>query len=62
MSNKQMGTFPQFIGYALFEIWSLISDCELESRKGYSTGRLEVYKVSAENQKMAEGFPEHLGR
>ena len=60
MFNKQMGTFPQLIGYALFEIWSLISDCELKSRKGYSTGRLKVYEVLTENQKIAKGFPEHL--
>ena len=62
MSSKQMGTWPQLIGYALFEIWSLISCCELKSRKGYSTGRLEVYEVSMENQRMAKGIPEHLGR
>ena len=62
MSSKQMGTWPQLIGCALFEIWSLISDCELKSRKGYSTGRLEVYEASTENQEMAKGFPEHLER
>ena len=62
MSSRQMGTWPQLISCALFEIWSLILDCELRSRKGYSTGRLKVYEVLIENQKMAEGFPEHLGR
>ena len=62
MSSRWMGTWPQLIGYALFEIGSLILDCELKSRKGYSTGRLEVSEVSAENQKLAEEFPEHLGR
>ena len=62
MSSRQMGTWPQLIGCALFEIWSLISDCELRNRKGYSTGRLEVYEVLTENQKLAEGFPKHLRR
>ena len=62
MSSRQMGTWPQLIGCALFEIWSLISDCELKNRKGYSTGRLEVYEISMENQKLVEEFPEHLGR
>ena len=62
MSSRQMGTWPQLIGCAFFEIWSLISDGELKSRKGYSTERLEVYEVSTENQKLAKGFPKHLGR
>ena len=62
MSSRQMGTWPQLIGCALFEIWSLTSDCELKSREGYLTGRLEVYEVSTQNWKMAEGFPEHLRR
>ena len=62
MSSRWMGTWPQLIGCALFEIWSLILNCELKGRKEYSTGRLEVYEVLTENWKMAEGFPEHLGR
>ena len=62
MSSRQMGTWPQLIGCALFEIWSLISDCELKSRRGYSTGRLEVCEISTENQEMVQGFPEHLRR
>ena len=45
MSSRQIGTWPQLIGCALFEIWSLILDCELKNRKGYSTGSLEVYEV-----------------
>ena len=57
-----MGTWPQLIGYALFKIWSLISDCELKSRRGYSTGRLGVCEISMENQEMVQGFPEHLER
>ena len=36
MSSRQMGTWPQLIGCALFKIWSLISDSELKSRRGYS--------------------------
>ena len=62
MSSRQMGTWPQLIGCALFEIWSLISDGELRSRKGYSTGRLEVYEILTEIQEMVPGFPEHLRR
>ena len=62
MSSRQMGTWPQLIGCALFEIGSLISDGELRSRRGYSTGRLEVYEVSTENWEMVPGFPEHLRR
>ena len=62
MSSRQMGTWPQLIGYALFKIWSLISDCELKSREGYSTERLEVYEISMEKSEMAQGFPEHLKR
>ena len=62
MFSRWMGTWPQLIGCALFKIWSLISDCEVKNRKGYSTGKLEVYEVSMENQKLAEIFPEHLGR
>ena len=60
MSSRWMGTWPQLIGCALFKIGSLISDCELKSRKGYTIGRLEVYEVLTENWKIAEGFPEHL--
>ena len=60
MSSRQMGIWPQLIGCALFEIWSLILDCKLKNRKGYSTGRLKVYEVLMENQKLAEEFPEHL--
>ena len=62
MSSRQMGTWPQLIGCALFEIGSLISDGEFRSRRGYSTGRLEVYEVSTEVQEMVPGFPEHLRR
>ena len=63
MFSRQMGTWPWLIGCALFEIWSLISDGELKSRKGYSIGRLEVYEVVlTENQRLVEGFPEHLKR
>ena len=57
-----MGTWPQLIGCALFEIWSLISDGELRSRRGYSTGRLEVYEISTEVWEIVPGFPEHLRR
>ena len=62
MSSRQIETWPQLIGCALFEIWSLISDSELRSRRGYSTGRLEVYEISTENQEKIQGFPEHLRR
>ena len=62
MSSRQVGTWPQLIGCALFEIWSLISDCELKNRKRYSTKRLGVQQVLTENQKIAEGIPRHLGR
>ena len=62
MSSRQMGTWPQLIGCALFEIGSLISDSELRSRRGYSTGRLESYEISTENWEMVPGFPEHLRR
>ena len=62
MSSRQMGTWPQLIGCALFEIWSLISDSGLRSRRGYSTGRLEAYEISTENREMVPGFPEHLRR
>ena len=55
-----MGTWPQLIGCALFEIGSLILDGELKSRRGYSTGRLEVCEISLENWEMVQGFPEHL--
>ena len=61
MSSRQMGTWPQLIGCAaLFKICSLILDSELKSRRGYSTGRLEVCEILTENQKMVQGFPEHL--
>ena len=62
MSSRQMGTWPQLIGCALFEIGSLILDSELRSRRGYSTGRLEAYEISTENWEIAPGFPEHLRR
>ena len=55
-----MGTWPQLIGCALFEIWSLISDGELRSRRGYSTGRIEAYEISTENREMVPEIPEHL--
>ena len=56
MSSRQMGTWPQLIGCALFKIWSLILDCELKSRRGYSTGRLEVCEILLENQKWYRDF------
>ena len=56
MSSRQVGTWPQLIGCALFEIWSLILDSELKEQKGYSTGRLSVQEISTDKQKMAEGF------
>ena len=59
MSSRRMGTCPQLIGCALFEIWSLISDCKLKEQKGYSTGRLSVQEVSTENQKMAVLYARH---
>ena len=59
MSSRWIETWPQLIGYALFEIWSLILDGELKSRRGYSTRRLEVCEISMENQEMVQGFPEH---
>ena len=62
MSSRQIGTWPQLIGCALFKIWSLISDCELKNRIGYLTGRLDIQEVSTENQKITEGIPEHLER
>ena len=62
MSSRQMGTWPQLIGCALFEIWSLISDGELRSRRGYSTGRIEAYEILTENWEMVLEFPEHLRR
>ena len=55
MSSKQMGTWPQLIGCALFEILSLILECELREQKGYLTGKLSVQKVSTENQKITKG-------
>ena len=55
-----MGTWPQLIGCALFEIWSLISDGELRSRGGYSTGRIEAYEILTENREMVPEVPEHL--
>ena len=55
MSSRQMGTWPQFIGCALFEIWSLISECELKEQIGYLIERLSVQEVSMESWKMAEG-------
>ena len=55
MSSRQMGTWPQLIGCALFEIWSLILDSELKEQKRYSTRRLSAQMISAENQKIAEG-------
>ena len=54
MSSRQIGTCPQLIGYALFEIWSLILDGELKNRQGYSMRRLSVQMVPTENQKIAE--------
>ena len=51
-----------YIDCALFKIQSLISDGELKNRKGYSTGRLEVYEVLMGNQKMAEEISGDLGR
>ena len=60
MSSRQMGTWPQLIGCALFEIWSLISDGELRSRGGYSTGRMEAYENLTENREMVPEIPEHL--
>ena len=66
MSSRQMWTWPQFIGCALFEIWSLISDCELKEQKGYSIGKLNVQEISTENWKITEGFQDtwegELGR
>ena len=62
MSSRQMGTWPQLIGCALFEIWSLILDSELKSKRGYLTGRLEVCEILMENWEMVQGFPEHLRR
>ena len=62
MSSRQMGTWPQLIGCALFEIRSLISGSELTSRRGYSTGRLEVYEISTGVREIVPGFPEHLRR
>ena len=56
MSSRQMGTWPQLIGCALFEIWSLISDGELRSRKGYSTGGLGVCEILMENQENGTGI------
>ena len=60
MSSRWMGTWPQLIGCALFKIGSLIPDGEFKSKRGYSTGRLEVCEISMENQEMVQGFPEHL--
>ena len=54
MSSRQMGTWPQLIGCALFKIWSLILDGELKNRIEYSTGRLSVQMVLAEILKIAE--------
>ena len=62
MSSRWIGTWPQLIGCALFEIGSLILDSELRSRRGYSTGRLEAYEILMENWEMVPGFPEHLRR
>ena len=66
MSSRWMGTWPQLIGCALFEIWSLISDYELKEQNGYSTGRLSVQETLMDKQKMAEGFQDtqkgELGR
>ena len=62
VSSRQMGTWPQLIGCALFEIGSLISDCELRSRRGYSTGRLEVLWDLDRNSEKVQGFPKHLRR
>ena len=62
MSSRQMRTWPQLIGRAFFEIWSLISDCELKNKKGYSIGNLNVWEVSMENWKIMEGILEHLER
>ena len=45
MSSRQVGTWPQLIGYALFEIWSLILDGELKNRIGYLAGRLSVVVI-----------------
>ena len=62
VSSRQMGTWPQLIGCALFKIGSLILDCKLKNRRGYSTGRLEVCEILTENWEMVQGFPEHLRR
>ena len=66
MSNRQMGTWPQLIGCALFEIWSLISDSELKEQIGYSTGRLSVQEISMDRRRIAEEFQDtwkgELGR
>ena len=66
MSSRHIGTCPQLIGCALFEIWSPILNCELKEQKGYSTGRLSVQEILTDKQKMAKGFQDiwkgELGR
>ena len=62
MFSRQMGTWPQLIGCALFEIWSLVLDSELRSKMGYSTGRVKVCEIVTENWEIVWGFPEHLRR
>ena len=42
ISSRQIGTWPQLIGCALFDIRSLILEGEFKEQIGYSTERLNV--------------------